>query len=50
MAMIGILAVFAELERATITERMQGGIKSELKQDISKLAEIICLLDTKGNR
>lgn len=27
MAMIGILAVFAELERATITERMQAGIK-----------------------
>lgn len=31
MAMIGILAVFAELERATITERMQGGIKKRIE-------------------
>ncbi|RKJ37848.1 recombinase family protein, partial [Butyricicoccus sp. 1XD8-22] len=31
MAMIGILAVFAELERATITERMQGGIRKRIE-------------------
>lgn len=31
MAMIGILAVFAELERATITERMQSGIKKRIE-------------------
>lgn len=31
MAMIGILAVFAELERATITERMQGGIQKRIE-------------------
>lgn len=31
MAMIGILAVFAELERATITERMQGGIEKRIQ-------------------
>lgn len=31
MAMIGILAVFAELERATITDRMQGGIKKRIE-------------------
>lgn len=30
MAMIGILAVFAELERATITERMQSGIQKRV--------------------
>lgn len=32
MAMIGILAVFAELERATITERMQGGIEKRIQK------------------
>lgn len=31
MAMIGILAVFAELERATITERMQSGIRKRIE-------------------
>lgn len=31
LAMIGILAVFAELERATITERMQGGIRKRIE-------------------
>jgi len=31
MAMIGILAVFAELERATITERLQGGIDKRVE-------------------
>ncbi|MFJ7950738.1 recombinase family protein [Lysinibacillus sp. NPDC096418] len=31
MAMIGILAVFAELERATITERMRGGIEKRIQ-------------------
>lgn len=31
MAMIGILAVFAELERATITERMQAGIRKRIE-------------------
>ncbi|MGG2053072.1 recombinase family protein [Lysinibacillus pakistanensis] len=31
MAMIGILAVFAELERATITERLQGGIDKRIE-------------------
>lgn len=31
LAMIGILAVFAELERATITERMQSGIKKRIE-------------------
>lgn len=32
MAMIGILAVFAELERATITERMQGGLEKRVQE------------------
>ena len=31
LAMIGILAVFAELERATITERLQGGIDKRVE-------------------
>lgn len=31
LAMIGILAVFAELERATITERMQSGIRKRIE-------------------
>lgn len=31
MAMIGILAVFAELERATITERMRSGIEKRIQ-------------------
>ena len=37
MAMIGILAVFAELERATITERMQGGIQKRVEAGYRQL-------------
>lgn len=37
MAMIGILAVFAELERATITERMQGGIQKRVEAGFRQL-------------
>ncbi|MBO1910351.1 recombinase family protein, partial [Microvirga sp. 3-52] len=37
MAMIGILAVFAELERATITERMQAGIQKRVQSGYRQL-------------
>lgn len=37
MAMIGILAVFAELERATITERMQSGIQKRIEAGYRQL-------------
>ncbi len=37
MAMIGILAVFAELERATITERMQSGIQKRVEAGYRQL-------------
>ncbi|MHA6258318.1 recombinase family protein [Sporosarcina sp. CAU 1771] len=37
MAMIGILAVFAELERATITERMQSGIQKRIEAGFRQL-------------
>lgn len=37
MAMIGILAVFSELERASITERMQAGIQKRVESGYRQL-------------
>lgn len=46
-AMIGVLSVFAQLERETILERTRIGLKKELRQDFGEVeVKYLFLIDT----